>query len=922
MNARPSFLLVLLLTAALGLPGCGGESPEAHFEQGKALLAKGDRKGAIVELKNTLQSQPDNMEARLLLGEAHLAAEAHEDAEKELRQALEKGADAGRVLPLLAKALLALGQNQKLLDLGIPTHTFTPDARAALLAARSEAQFRLDQREEAGQSLAEAEAADPNHPDLLLLKARNALRQKDAAQAGKWLDALLKQSPNHVEGLYLKGALLAEAGKRAEALEAYGRLAAADPGQFRAHLARHALHVQDKNDAEAEKDLQAAEKLAGGNPMVKYARGVFELQRGKADKASAALTEVLRQAPEHLPSQLAYALASYGQGNYEQSLSNAEKVLAALPDNLIAAKLAAGSHIKLGNAEGARKILDPLLPAHADDAALLALAGEAHLRARDYNKAMAYLDRAAALDPANAAVRTQMAAGRMALGDNARALADLEKAAGLSDKPGQADVALVLAHLRNKAYDPALRALDSLERKLPDNPVIHNLRASALLGKGDRPGARQALEQALKLSPGFFVAALNLARMDMEDGKPDAARARFESVLKQDKTNLGAMLALADLAGARNNGKERADWLEKAVQANPGDLSARSALIRHHLGGKANDQALRQARQAAGARPDDMAAQRLLGGTQLAVGDAKGAVETFARVALKSPRSAEAQRHLGAALLADKQLDAARAAFNEALRLKPDDQAARDALMRLDLHENKGEAALASARQLQAQQPRSPVGFDREGDILLTLKRPAQAAKAYEQALAKGAAGAGLLKLHRALVLAGDAKAADQRLSGWLKQHPDDLPVRAYAAEYHMQGQRNREAIALYEGLVKARPDHFVALNNLATLYQRERDPRAPATAEQALKLAPSHPGVQDTLGWILAEQGQLPRALDLLAKAAAQAPKVVSIRYHYGAALAKAGRKAEARKELEAALAGNAVFPEREEARGLLKSL
>jgi len=67
---------------------------------------------------------------------------------------------------------------------------------------------------------------------------------------------------------------------------------------------------------------------------------------------------------------------------------------------------------------------------------------------------------------------------------------------------------------------------------------------------------------------------------------------------------------------------------------------------------------------------------------------------------------------------------------------------------------------------------------------------------------------------------------------------------------------------------------------------------------------------------------GQLPRATELLSKAAGKDPESGSIRYHYGVALARSGRKAEARKELGAAIASGQKFPELEEAKSLLKSL
>lgn len=922
MNFRPRTVPALLfLMLALSLSGCG-KSPEEHFQQGKAMLEKGDNQGAIVELKNTLQQQPNNGAARFLLGKSYMAMESYAEAEKELRRAREMGEAEEQVIPLLAKAHLKMGEDQKVLELGIPPGSLDRQSLAALQSIRAEALLRLGKQADAEQAIAAAEEADAKQPDLLFLKARQALGKQQGSQAMAMLDDALKQRPKFTDALYLKAALLQSEDKTDAARQVYQRIIANDPRQFRAHLAIFGQHLQAKKTEAAEQELQAAEKIAANNLMVRHARGIFELEQGKLGRASSALLDLLRVAPDHLPANLAYAMASYGLGHYEQSLKSAQKVLAAVPENLIANKILAGSRTKIGDTKGALKVIEPLLSKHPDDAGLLALAGETYLQARDYAKAQGYLDKAASLDPENIAIRTRQAAGLLATGDSKEAIANLEKAASLSNKPGEADLALVMLHLRDKEFDKALQAIKALEKKLPTNPVTHNLRAAALAGKQDRLGARDALEQALAVQPTFFPAAVNLARLDMQDKKPEAARKRFEAILAQDKANVGAMMALADLAQAQKKENEHVEWLEKAVKADPKALPAHAALIRHHLGKKENAKALTQARQAAGANPESLAALNTLGATQLATGDIGASINTYTNMTRKAPQAPGTHLLLAMAQTANGQLDAARASLKQALQIKPDFLKAQDALIRLELTDKKPDAALALARQIQAQQPKSPVGFAREGDIHVSQKRHDQAIKAYEQALAKGDETAGLIKLHRALYLSGNTKGAEQRLTAWIKQRPDDPLARTYAAEVYMQIKRNREAIAQYEALLKIKPDAALALNNLANLYQREKDTRALATAERAIKLAPDHPAIQDTLGWILVEQGQLPRALELLAKAAANAERNPSVRYHHGVALARSGKKAEAKKELAAALDLGRAFPEQEEAKALLKGL
>ena len=917
----PLRLTAITLALTLGLTACG-KSPEAHLQEGRNLVQQANYKSAIVELKSVLQAQPSNQEARLLLGQAQYQVGAYKDAEKELTKAREQGASDDQVLPLLAMTLSRTGENQKLLDLNIPDRGLNPRSLATLHTARAGALFATGKRPEAEASLTAAEQADPKLPDLLLFRARLALLDKHLAQASQLVENALQSDPKSAEALYLKASMLVNNGKLDEAAKTYQQITANDPTEFRAHLAIAGIQMKNGNIEAADQSVQSAEKIAANNPMVKYTRGRLELQRGKLDRASSALLDVLRVAPDHLPTVMAYAMVSYGLGHYEQSLKNAEKILVAAPDDIFAARILASSQIKLGNIKEALETLNPLLVKHPDDAKLLALAGEAYLQAKDYNKAMSYLDKAAELDPESATIKTHQAASHLAKGDSNEAIADLEKVTSLSNKPGQADLALVLLHLRDKEYDKALQTITILEKKLPTNPVTYNLRAAALLGKKDLAGARDALEQALAIQPTFFPAAVNLARLDIQEKKPEVARKRFEAILAKDKNNVRVMLALADLAAAEKQEKNYVDWLEKAIKVDPKSMSAYTTLVRHYLANKEGAKALSLAKQAINNNPESLMALNLLGETQLASGDNDASQETFNRMVQKAPQSPEVHLRLALIQFINKQLHAARDSLKSALRLQPDFLKAQVALIKVELADSKPEAALAIARQIQQQRPSSNIGFDREGDILLSQRKYPQAIKAYETALTKGAETVGFIKLDRALYLSGHAKDAEQRLSEWIKKHADDELLRAYAAEFYIQTKQNREAIAQYEALLRLKPGNALDLNNLANLYQQEKDGRAMATAEQALKLAPENPAVQDTLGWILVEQGQLPRGLDLLAKAAEKLPKIAAIRYHYGIALMRSGKKAEAKKELAAAIDSGQEFPEKEAAKTLLKNL
>ena len=74
--------------------GCQNETAADLIRSARDYQARGDTQAAIIQLKNAVQKQPDNAEARLLLGQASLIVGDPTSAEKELRRASRNGAAA------------------------------------------------------------------------------------------------------------------------------------------------------------------------------------------------------------------------------------------------------------------------------------------------------------------------------------------------------------------------------------------------------------------------------------------------------------------------------------------------------------------------------------------------------------------------------------------------------------------------------------------------------------------------------------------------------------------------------------------------------------------------------------------------------------------------------------------------------------
>ena len=925
MTRHPIALAIAaVLGASVPLYGCdrvASLTEQEHIQRAKDFEDKGHLKSSIVELKNAIQKNPDSPQARLLLGQIYLKAGMNAEAEKELTRAEKLGVSRESIKLQLGEALVNLGEYQRVLEEIQPGEQSSGPNLARIHQLRADALLGQGQLKPACELFQRSLDTDRNNPATYWGLARCAIAEHNMPAAQAWLDAALKLPEKQARTWAFIGDLKQVSNDIEGSLSAYSSALKIDPANLGALQSRATINTVLGRLEPARTDIKTIRELYPKTTAANYLQAFLHFAEKKYPEAREPLLEALKTAPDHLPSLLLAGRIESALGNLQMAETYFGKVLRIVPRNGFALRALATTQLRLGRPDDAVKTLAPIDLENSADPGLLALAGDIAVAKKDFSRAAYLFEKAAELSPGSAAIRSELGMVRLAQGDD-RAMDDLQAAARMGGATEEVDSVLILSQIKRRQFDAALDSIARLEKRQPQDPLARYYRGVALLGKDNSAQARSSFEQALTLDPAFLPAVTSLAALDVLDNEPEVARARFEALLKADANNVRAMMALADLAASRNNDAEQVKWLEKAMKTDPRTLAPRSSLIQRHLGKKEPGKALALAREAVDAAPESLAAQSLLGTTQMAAGEAENAVATFTKLAQKRPDSVDLQLRLILAQVAAKKYAEARTTLNRSLQSNPDNLQMLDTLMRLELADKKPQVALQVAQQIQKRQPRSPVGYDRAADILSSLKRHPEAITAYRQALALGAPTATLVKLLGVMTAAGDRKGAENFLATWITQHPDDREARRYAAQLYTRSGRNKEAIAQFEALQHKYPDDVAAINDLALLYQLEKDARARPTAEQALRLAPDNAAVQDTLGWILVDEGQFKRALELLGKASARAPKVGSIQYHYAVAHARSGNKAEAKKRLRQLLGSDAKFPERTDAEKLLNTL
>lgn len=914
----PKLALAALITVATA--GCSNSNdPAALIAQAKSYQQKGDSKAAVIQLKNALQNNPDNPEARFQLGSIYVESGEPLSAEKELRLAAGLGVKPDRVAPLLGKALSSQGQFQKALDETAPAAgvTQTPE----ILALRGSAFFGLRKLDQARESFQTALAAKPDFTPAIIGLAKDAAVTGNSAAALGYADKAIQKDPASADAWLLKGDLLRSSNDTAGAIKAYDEAIKANPSSVVALNARANAYTALAKYGESKKDLDAARKITPNSLPLAYSQAVLDAAQGNNKAALDSVQFVLKSAPDHMPSVLLSGVVQMALGNNEQAEQALKKYIAADPANGYARKVLATLYGKIGRPTDAMAVLTPALADAPKDSQLLMIAGESLMNDRQYGKASEYFEKANALSPDVAVIHTALGMSKLGQGDNGTALVELERATSLDNKSSKSGMLLVMTQLRLKQYDKAMASIETLEKQQPNDPQVQNMKGGVYLGMNNPALARASFNKASSLSPTFFPAVENLARLDLQEKHPEVAKQRLEAFIGANKNNVAAMTTLASVAGATGQAQEATGWLEKAAAVAPEAVGPQIELGKQYLRTGAKDKALALAQKLYQKNESNADIVEFLGQCQALNNDLPAALISFNKLATLKPTLSRPHVRIASVHLAMQHAPDAIASLEKALSLQPDDLEAQVLLFSTYGKENKFDAALKVAQQVEKQRPKEPIGLAMQGDVYAAQKKFALAQKSYEQAYALGKNEDILLKIHGAMAAGGRDKEADAMLLKALGDNPAAVQSRLYMGNRLMvQGDR-KAAIGQFERGLATAPQNPALLNNLATAYQLEKDPRALEAAEKAYKVAPANPSVLDTLGWILVEKGPNPRGLELLQKARTLVPANEEIQFHLGIGLMKAGDKAGARKELEP-LATSKTFSKPAEAKRLLGTL
>jgi putative PEP-CTERM system TPR-repeat lipoprotein len=869
------------------------------YEDALVRMDRNDTKGAIIQLKNALQQDNKMLPALVLLGKAYLKAGQPLGADRVLSDAERLGADRSEIIASQSEVFHQLGKNKDLLERFSPDG-LPPGVKYKVLVTRAYAQMDIGREPAAIQSAEQAKLIDPNNPLALVAESMAYLRMNNFPDAENMAQLAVTKSPSDPSGWNMKASIAHAQGNFQNALAGYGKALVLEPNYLDALIARASLLIDLNRDKDAAKDIAVLKQNFPDDPRSSYLQALLAGRQGKDTEVHNALIAAT-SALDALPFEavltrpqlvLLGGVSHYSLGQNEKAKTYLYAYLKQFPHHMGALKLLAS--IMMGEGKYAQTIalLEGPARARPNDPQALSMLASCYMALKQHTKAASLLEMATDMSGGNVPdITANFGLSLIGSGQVNQGVAQLQKAYSKDAGRAQSGLPLALMYMKQGQTKSAMQILQAITRKEPDNLTALNVLGIARGLSGDRTGARKTYAQVLAKDNRFIPATLNLARLDLYEGKPDDARARLMGILKDQPKNLDAYFELAQVELYSKRPNEAIRLLEKARSFNPQSLRPNLMLVDMYLSMGDAQKALDAAKDAQSGSRDNLQALAALGRAYLALGNIDLAKQNFRQITQVAGFNADWQLRAAQLQISARDYEGARYSLEKALLSKPNYFPAL--LLKATLEKQAGNLDVAEqqARSLASQRPRDDSVQQLLGDIAMQRQKYSDAIQAYRNAYNYEKNAEHAVSLYNAYSRSGNTSTALEFVQSWARTNPADMTASRVLAEAYLRAGQLEEAQRQYEILGKKLPDDAQIHNELAYIMLQRRQPGALAIAEKAYSLAPRNANVADTYGWALVEARQVEKGLRYLREAQVRAPNDAEIQGHLAEALRRKSR-------------------------------
>ncbi|MDT0603797.1 XrtA/PEP-CTERM system TPR-repeat protein PrsT [Thalassotalea castellviae] len=881
--------LLIVLTFSCSSP----EDPAELIVTAKSKILSGNSNTAIILLKNAIKLDPKSAEARFLLGQIYFKNNDFLSAEKEFNRAVTYGFNSPELTILMAKILLAKGNNLEVVKLLENNEYDNEDNIIRSNFILGKALLNLDQAEKS--KIVFKQSLDINKEHPLSILGEIILDAHDNAEdtALTKLDSLLNISPELSEAWLLKGVLLSKQKSYLASAKAYEEYHKLNTNNFAIRTLIADNYLKANAYQLAESHLQALLQINDNHPtvnillsQVKYITGDYKEAKILAEKALNVTKNGLAQ--------MIYGLSSFKLKNYEQAYYQLNAIADDLPKTHDVQKVLAVLQVKLGYLDEVAGTIDDINNLSPADSSFFASVGIEYANKGDTESAISMFNKANSLAPNDPSILTQLAAIKLLNHDEVGGKNALSKAIELVSDFEAANIALAKLHLKNNDIAKAVNVAETWLAKSPSDITAMLLRGHIAMKENAPNIAKRFFNDVYKIEPMNQTALFNLAVVSREMGDYKQSNNYLDELFTINLEIPKAYRLAINNAMKLNNAESLEVKLNNIILKNPDAFWPRIILARRLNIQKNINSAL-----------------DILNGVNNIANAPHEYFLTYVNLLIENGKKSElkalyekwqlAQPENPRAYLTYVSILENEKAYEQALNVVKIGLS-KDALktnFQLQAYEayylimtNQLEVASQKVNRLKAIKPNHPYLLRIQGQLELALNNFNDAAKYLNRSyLSNQKVSTGLL-LVSAYKENNNSELAITFLTNELAKNENLDVYRRLLAELYIEKSPNL-AIENYLKLIEKNPEDVISMNNLAWVYLKNQKVNlAEKYIKKATLYAPNHPLILDTYGIVLIKQLKIDKAIETLEKANKMMPKNVEIMKHLSEAYSLNGQK------------------------------
>jgi len=703
-TARLLVLTSLLLALLTGCSRDPNVRKQKYFDSGEKYFAEGKYHEAAIQYANAMQIDPRFAQAHYKLSQTYLKLGDMQRAFQELNRTVDLTPDNYRAHTDLANLLVTVRN---------PDGTPSPEAL-------KQAKTHLDL----------IRGKQPNNPETHEAWANYYAAQNNLTAALQETQQTINLDPKRSESYLLLALLQLRSNMNDQAEASFKKAVQADPSAMNAQLALGGFYQSHNRLAESEQQFRHAIEIAPKDSAPRAALVRLLMQQGKRDEAEAFLKQTKKDLADNPEGYRMLGDFYFAIGDLDNAYTEYASLYKDHPKDLVAKK----NYIQIliekdrrdaaTNVNGPKHLLDEatklneeILKSTPHDVEALVYKGQIQLQQNNPGAAVESLQAALKNDPNSAVAHYHLGKAYAQQRDLRHAESEWREAVRIKPDMTEAQRLIAGLEISRGEVDAVMQTADQIVQSQPYSPDGYLIRSLAEVARQKYAAAEKDAEEARNREPQSFAPYYQLGNVQLAQKHFPEAEKFYQQALDKDPSSADALSGLMNTYVAQKQYDKAIAAANAQIAKSPNTSNFYDLLATALFDGKKDYAGAETAlRKAVSLDKNNIDALEKLGKVQAQQGSLDQALSTYLQASKDNPREVRFYILAGELYEAKQNWDQAKAMYQKALSLSPDNPLASNNLAYVLLEQGGNvDVAMGMAQAARRGMPNSPNAADTLG---------------------------------------------------------------------------------------------------------------------------------------------------------------------------------------------------------------